>query len=108
MNIRWKLLIAAAFCVLTEHRLQAELFFANYESPQAHSLAVSSDGLQLYATNTPANLLEVYSLEQPSVPKLLKQIPVGIEPISLAVRNDNEVWVINPVSYTHLTLPTKA
>lgn len=98
MNIRCKLLIAAIFSVQLVHPLQAELFFANYESPQAHSLAVSSDGLQLYAINTPANLLEVYSIEQPSVPKLLRQIPVGIEPISLAVRNDSEVWVVNHIS----------
>ena len=98
MNIRCNLLIVALACGFITNSLRAELPFVNYESPQAHSLAVSSDGSQLYAANTPANLLAVYSLEQPHSPKLLMEIPVGIEPISLALRNDNEVWVLNHIS----------
>jgi YVTN family beta-propeller protein len=98
MNIRCNLLSVAAACGFIANSLQAELPFVNYESPQAHSLAVSADGSQLYAANTPANLLAVYSLEQPNSPKLLMEIPVGIGPISLALRNDNEVWVLNHIS----------
>ena len=52
----------------------------------------------LFAANTPANLLAVYSLEQPNSPKLLMEVPVGIEPVSLAVRNDREVWIVNHIS----------
>jgi DNA-binding beta-propeller fold protein YncE len=98
MNIRSHLLIVAVACGFIANSLRAELSFTNYESPQAHSLAVSSDGSQLYAANTPANLLAVYSLEKPNSPKLLMEIPVGIEPISVAVRNDSEVWVLNHIS----------
>ena len=98
MNIRCRLLIVAAACALLSNSLKAESTFANYESPQSHSLKISQDGRRLYAVNTPANLLAVYSLEQPNSPKLLLEVAVGIEPISLAIRNATEVWVPNHIS----------
>ena len=52
---------------------------ANFESPQARPIAVSSDGSTLYAVNTPAQSLSVYSLEKPSEPVLMQEIPVGLE-----------------------------
>ena len=87
MNIRCRLLVVAVAYALLANALKAESTFANYESPQAHSLKISQDGRRLYAVNTPANLLMVYSLEQPNSPKLLLEVPVGIEPISLVIRN---------------------
>ncbi len=98
MNIRCRLLILAASYGLLVSPLRAEFTFANYESPQSHSLKISLDGGRLYAVNTPANLLAVYSLEQVNSPELLMEIPVGIEPISLAIRNESEVWVLNHIS----------
>lgn len=98
MNIRCRLLVVAVAYALLANALKAESTFANYESPQAHSLKISQDGRRLYAVNTPANLLMVYSLEQPNSPKLLLEVPVGIEPISLAIRNATEVWVLNHIS----------
>ncbi|MBA63207.1 MAG: hypothetical protein CMJ76_12690 [Planctomycetaceae bacterium] len=97
MNMKSSLLIAAV-CGFLANPLKAELSFANYESPQSHSLIISQDGGQLYAVNTPANLLTVYSLKQPDLPELLMEIPVGIEPISLAISHQNEVWVLNHIS----------
>ena len=72
--------------------------FANFESPQARPLAVSTDGRHLYAINTPANSLSVYSLKDPVRPALTAEIPVGLEPVSVAVRSKDEVWVVNHVS----------
>lgn len=72
--------------------------FANFESPQARPLAISADGLHLYAVNTPANSLSIYSLKNPTAPKLLQEIPVGLEPVSVAVLSSDELWVVNHVS----------
>lgn len=72
--------------------------FANFESPQARPLAVSSDGKNLYAVNTPANSISIYSLENPQMPELTMEVPVGLEPVSVAERSKEELWVVNHVS----------
>jgi len=72
--------------------------FANFESPQARSLAISADGSRLYAVNTPAHSVSVYSLGKPKEPVLIKEIPVGLDPVSVALRSRDEVWVVNHVS----------
>ena len=69
--------------------------YVNFEGAQTHPIAVSSDGTRLYVVNTPDNRLAVYSLEQPSAPILLVEIRVGLEPISVAARTTDEVWVVN-------------
>lgn len=70
----------------------------NFESPQSRSIAVSADGLRLYAVNTPDHRLAIYSLTEATAPVLIKEISVGVEPVSVAVRTANEVWVVNHVS----------
>ena len=72
--------------------------FVNFESPHAHSIALSDDHSLLFVVNTPANSLSVYSIDNPRKPTLVSEIAVGLEPVSVAVRNDNEVWVVNHVS----------
>ncbi len=72
--------------------------FVNFESPQVRPIAVSQDGTRLYAVNTADNRLAVYSLARPTAPVLLKEVPVGLGPVSVAVRTRDEVWVVNHVS----------
>jgi len=42
--------------------------------------------------------LSVFDVTQPSNPRLLAEIPVGLEPVSVNPRNNDEVWVVNEVS----------
>ncbi|MCI0587958.1 MAG: beta-propeller fold lactonase family protein [Planctomycetes bacterium] len=72
--------------------------FRTYESLPVHPLRISEDGKRLYALNVPDHRLAVYSLEDPSAPRLLREIPVGLEPVSVAARTDDEVWVVNRLS----------
>ncbi len=69
--------------------------FRNYETPQTRPIAVSSDGTRLFALNTPDNRLAVYSLANPSRPVLVREIVVGLEPVAIAQRTGDEVWVVN-------------
>jgi sugar lactone lactonase YvrE len=75
-----------------------------FESGQVRPLAVSPDGTLLFATNTPANRLEIFSIQgqadQSISPGLspVASVPVGLEPVAVAVRSANEVWVVNHVS----------
>jgi DNA-binding beta-propeller fold protein YncE len=70
----------------------------NFESAQVHPIRVSSDGTLLFVANTPDNRLEVYSLADPSTPLLLRVIPVGLEPVSVTPRTNDEIWVVNNLS----------
>jgi len=73
-------------------------FYTNFESPQTHPLRLSPDGTRLFAVNTAAHSVSVFSLDNPSVPTLLAEIPVGIEPVSVWPISNDEVWVVNHVS----------
>jgi YVTN family beta-propeller protein len=69
----------------------------SFESPQVHPLALTPDGTQLLAVNTPDHRLSVFQLTGDG-PALVAEIPVGLEPVSVAARNDNEAWVTNWLS----------
>ncbi|MGH7150260.1 MAG: beta-propeller fold lactonase family protein, partial [Planctomycetota bacterium] len=73
----------------------AQPSYANYESPHVHPVRLSADGSRLFAVNTPDGRLAVFSLANPSSPLLLGEIPVGLEPVSVAPRTADEVWVAN-------------
>ncbi len=69
----------------------------SFESPQIHPLAVTPDGTRLLAVNSPDHRLSVFDITGTS-PRLLSEIPVGLEPVSVAARNNNEAWVVNWLS----------
>jgi YVTN family beta-propeller protein len=76
----------------------AQASFQNFETAVVHPIRVSSDGSLLYVANTPDNRLEVYSLANPANPLLVRVIPVGLEPVSVAPRTNDEIWVVNNLS----------
>ena len=71
--------------------------FTAFESGHVRPMAISSDGNTLVAINTPANCLAIVSI---SADNLSEQrcVPVGLEPVAVALRNDNEAWVVNHLS----------
>jgi YVTN family beta-propeller protein len=68
-----------------------------FETVQVRPLAQSADGRRLYALNTPDGRLEVFDTQENGLSHVAS-IPVGLEPVSVAVRNDGEVWVVNQLS----------
>jgi len=72
--------------------------FANFEEAQTNPVRLSADGTRLYAVNTPNASLSVFDVSTPSSPSLLAEIPVGLGPVSVNPRTDDEVWVVNQVS----------
>ncbi len=75
----------------------AHAAFTAFESGHVRPLAMSSTGDRLYVVNTPDNLLEVFSVDSFGL-TLTTSIPTGMEPVAVALRNDNEVWVVNHLS----------
>ncbi len=68
-----------------------------FESGPVRPLALSADGQRLYVVNGPAACLEIYAVNGDSL-SLLSSVSVGLEPISVAERTPNELWVVNHLS----------
>jgi DNA-binding beta-propeller fold protein YncE len=71
--------------------------FTLFESGQVRPLALSPSGKLLFAANTPDDRLEVFRIGNNGL-EHLASIPVGLEPVAVAARNDNEIWVVNHLS----------
>ncbi len=76
--------------------------FVNFEGAQTNPIRISSDGTRLFAVNTPNATLSVFDLTQPASPTLIREIPVGIEPVSVNINpnvaGNDEAWVVNQIS----------
>jgi YVTN family beta-propeller protein len=71
--------------------------FIEFESGHVRPLAMSADGTQLFAVNTPNNSLEIFSVTASGL-SLQARVPVGLEPVAVGVRSPTEVWVVNHLS----------
>lgn len=72
--------------------------FTAFESGHVRPLAMNSSRTRLYAVNTPDNRLEVYKIKQNGGLEHEASVAVGLEPVAVAVRSDDEVWVVNHLS----------
>jgi YVTN family beta-propeller protein len=71
--------------------------YKNFEAPQVHPLTMTPDGTRVLAVNTPNASLSVFYVSGNTL-TLMAEIPVGLEPISVAARNNSEAWVVNWLS----------
>ncbi|MCY1018737.1 YncE family protein [Pyxidicoccus sp. MSG2] len=71
--------------------------FALFESGQVRPLALSPNGKLLFAANTPDNRLEIFRVENSGLVHK-GSVPVGLEPVAVAARSNDEVWVVNHLS----------
>src|SRR3954452_1626701 len=76
---------------------QAAPPYTLFESGQVRPLALSPDRQHLFAVNTPDNRLEVFRIRDSGLVHTAS-IPVGLEPVAVAARNNHEVWVVNHLS----------
>lgn len=68
-----------------------------FESGPSRPLALSPDGSRLFAVNTPDHRLEIFDVTSSGL-RPYASVPVGLEPIAVAVRTASEVWVVNHLS----------
>jgi len=67
---------------------------SSFMSPHASPIVLA--GGQVFVTNTPADTVDVID---PTTRKVVSRVPVGVDPVGLAVRPDGkELWVANHVS----------
>src|SRR5947208_3091202 len=71
--------------------------FVHFESSHVHPAAMTPDGTRLLVVNTPDARLSVFDVTGAS-PVRIAEIPVGLEPVSVAARTNGEAWVVNNLS----------
>ena len=71
--------------------------FVSFESGPVRSMAQSIDNNRLFVTNTPDNSMEIFTIDASGLIHEFT-VPVGMEPVAVNVRNNNEVWVVNHLS----------
>jgi DNA-binding beta-propeller fold protein YncE len=85
--------------------------FTLFETGQVRPLAMSPDGTRLFAVNTPDHRLEIFTVAIGALTHV-GSVPVGLEPLAVAARSNNEVWVVNhlsdSVSIVDVTSPAQA
>jgi len=92
--------LLSLLCISTSISVSAmasEDSYTLFESGQVRPLALSPTKDKLYAVNTPDNKLEIFTVTASGL-QLEKSIPVGLEPIAVALRNKSEAWVVNHLS----------
>ncbi len=68
-----------------------------FESGPVRPIALSPDGQRLAVTNTPANCVEIYGIENDQF-NLQASVMVGLEPVAVAFQSNEEIWVVNHLS----------
>lgn len=69
----------------------------HFESPPVHPLELSPSGALLFAAHTADHRLVVFDVTGP-VPLRIAEIQVGLEPVTVRARTEDEVWVVGHVS----------
>ena len=70
-----------------------------FESGQVRPIALSPNKRTLFVANTPDNKLEIYDVNDSERALTHRTaVSVGLEPVAIAVRSENEVWVVNHLS----------
>jgi DNA-binding beta-propeller fold protein YncE len=77
--------------------VQAQPSFITFESGPVRPVAITPNGNVLAVVNTPDNRVEIFGIVGGSLLPI-GSVPVGMEPVSVAARNDTELWVVNHLS----------
>lgn len=71
--------------------------FVAFESGSVRPMALSPDGTRLVVCNTPDGQIEIFNVSASGL-EHAGSIAVGLEPVAVAARNNNEFWVVNHLS----------
>ncbi len=68
-----------------------------FESGPVRPVALSLDGKRLFVTNTPNASLDIFDVTTDGL-SAAGSVYVGLDPVAVAARSDDEVWVVNQIS----------
>ena len=94
MQIRSWMILVLLLSVSPAH---AQTSFVAFESGPVRPGAMSPDGTRLFVVNTPDNTLEIFNIG-PGGLSHGASVAVGMEPVAVAARTNDEIWVVNHLS----------
>jgi len=97
ITLGFALFVSCSLLVLSSLAAAQPPDYTLFESGPVRPVALSPNGTQLFAVNTPDGYLEVFDVDAGLLTPVAS-VPVGLEPVAVAARNDNEVWVVNHLS----------
>ncbi len=71
--------------------------FVHFESGHVHPIAMTPNHARLLVVETPDARLAVFDVTG-GTPVRVAEIPVGLEPVSVTARSDQEAWVVDQLS----------
>ncbi len=98
MRRAWRIGLLLGLSFLWPTLARGQSVYTNFESHQLHPLDITPDGSKLLAVNTPDARLSIFSIGVAGDLTLVKEVPVGVEPVSVRARTNTEAWVVNHVS----------
>jgi DNA-binding beta-propeller fold protein YncE len=75
----------------------AQLPYINWENHPVHALDISPDKTRMALTHTADNRVQLFDISL-GKPVKLGSVKVGLDPVSVRFRNNNELWVVNHIS----------
>ncbi|WP_223788520.1 YncE family protein [Marinicella meishanensis] len=75
----------------------AEVPYMNWENHPVHALALSPDQNRLAIAHTADNRVQLFDVSQ-GHPVRLGHVQVGIDPVSVRFKDNDELWVVNHIS----------
>lgn len=75
----------------------ADLPYVNWENHPVHSVDISPDKTRLAVAHTADNRIQLFDIAL-GYPTRLGHVKVGIDPVSVRFKDNNELWVVNHIS----------
>jgi YVTN family beta-propeller protein len=79
-------------------RATAQSTYSLFESGPVRPVAVSPNGQKLFVVDTPDARLEVFRVDTTGRLTPTGSVAVGLEPVTVVARSNDEVWVVNHLS----------
>jgi DNA-binding beta-propeller fold protein YncE len=96
--LRWSTLVLSCLFLGVAPPILAQPAWPLFESGPVRPIALSPDGARLFIANTPESHLEIYDVGAWGLLSPAGSVAVGLEPVSVIARTNDEVWVVNHMS----------
>ena len=97
----------AAMIAMASPRRCLAVSFVTFESGPVRPMAMTPDGSRLLVVNTPDARLELFEVNALGIVHS-GSVPVGMEPVAVAVLNNGEAWVVNQLSDSVSGMPSRS
>ena len=90
--------LTLASIVLSGGLAAAQGAYQLFESGPVRPMALAPNGQKLFVVNTPDGHVDLFDVDTYGNLTPAGSVGVGLEPVAVAARNDDEIWVVNHLS----------